>query len=240
MSENQENEASAPLVFPAQGEKTQVTFYTQMASELTDAHREVLDELRRALSERGWVQPIGQLLDKLAEHGDRAALSAALDDLAHRRLVNLDRGAGTVTGAFGCLATARTDHRAHLATGVDVFTFGGFDLLSLRDTLGKDLDAFTVCPETGQAIELTLAGGEIVASNLSGIAGFFATWDGRRPLADVARDSPLFASDEALEAWQAARPDLDGMALPADLLLWVGLSGAQALGAARSKLFGHG
>lgn len=240
MSENQETGGTGPLTFPAQGEQTQVAFYQQMASDLGDAHRELLDEVRRALSERGWVQPIDQIVDKLADHVDRAALSAAVDDLVHRRLITLDRPSNTVTGAFGCLSTARTDHRAHLATGVDVFTYGGFDLLSLRDTLGKDLDAFTVCPQTGEALELTIAGDQIVASSVNGIAGFLATWDGQRPLADLARDSPLFASDDALEAWQAARPDLDGMALPADLLLWVGMSGAQALGAARFKLFGRG
>ena len=53
--------------------------------------------------------------------------------------------------------------------------------------------------------------------------------DGHAPLAEVAARSPLFASDEDLEKWQASNPGVDGMGLPADLMLWVGMSAAQEL-----------
>lgn len=227
------------IEFAAKGEGALIAFFEQMAVEIGDAHHEILNELARALTERGWVQPIDAVVKKLADHLGDEKVNGALAELERRRLVQLDRGENRFVGILGCVSVARTGHRAHLSSGVDVFTFGGFDQLTLNHTLLKDLDVFTTCANSGQDIHLKIAGDQIVDSNISGIAGFIATWDGKQALEEVAANSNLFASDADLEAWQEKHPEVDGMGLPADLFLWVGMSAAQELGGARFKLIGH-
>ncbi|PKN58481.1 MAG: hypothetical protein CVU56_05645 [Deltaproteobacteria bacterium HGW-Deltaproteobacteria-14] len=234
-----ENNLPDQIEFAAAGEGTLIAFFEQMASEVGDAHHEILNELARALTERGWVQPIDQIVKKLAEHLGEDKVNGALAELERRRLVKLARGDNRFVGILGCLSVGRTIHRAHLSTGVDVFTFGGFDQLTLNHTLLKDLDVFTTCANSGQEIHLKIAGDQIVDSNINGIAGFIANWDGKQALEEVAANSNLFASDADLEAWQEKHPEVDGMGLPADLFLWVGMSAAQELGGARFKLIGH-
>ena len=227
------------IEFAAKGEGALIAFFEQMAVEIGDAHHEILNELARALTERGWVQPIDAVVKKLADHLGDEKVNGALAELERRRLVQLDRGENRFVGILGCVSVARTGHRAHLSSGVDVFTFGGFDQLTLNHTLLKDLDVFTTCANSGQEIHLKIAGDQIVDSNISGIAGFIATWDGKQALEEVAANSNLFASDADLEAWQEKHPEVDGMGLPADLFLWVGMSAALELGGARFKLIGH-
>ena len=234
-----ENNLPDQIEFAAKGEGALVAFFEQMAVEIGDAHHELLNELARALTERGWVQPIDAVVKKLADHVGDEKVNGALTDLERRRLVQLDRGENRFVGILGCVSVARTGHRAHLSSGVDVFTFGGFDQLTLNHTLLKDLDVFTTCANSGQDIHLKIVGDQIVDSNISGIAGFIATWDGKQALEEVAANSNLFASDADLEAWQEKHPEVDGMGLPADLFLWVGMSAAQELGGARFKLIGH-
>ena len=88
-------------------------------------------------------------------------------------------------------------------------------------------------------IKLHIANEQIVDTNIQGISGFIAEWDGQTPLASVAGNSPLFASDEDLEKWEKQNPTVKGLGLPGDLLLWVGMQAAQQLGAMRFKLIGH-
>lgn len=239
MSENNLPNQPDQIEFAAKGEGSLVAFCEQMAAEIGEAQHELLNELARALTERGWVQPVDQLVKKLAELSGDEKVQGALAELERRRLVLLNREENRFVGMLGCISVARTGHRAHLSSGIDVFTFGGFDQLTLNHTLLKDLDVFTTCANSGQDIHLKIAGDQIVDSNISGIAGFVATWDGKQALEEVAANSNLFASDADLEAWQEKHPDIDGMGLPADLFLWVGMSAAQELGGARFKLIGH-
>ncbi len=224
---------------PDQAEKTLAAFLKHQADAITEAQHEVLNELARALTERGWVQGVEAVVAKLGEHSSEDKVRAALADLITRRLVYVDAEASEFVGILGCLSVGRTDHRGHLESGTDVFTFGGMDLLTLPSLLLKEVDAFTQCPVTGKAIQLKLQQGQIAESNVNGIAGFIANWDGKGPLTEVAAHSPLFASDEALETWIAQHPDVKGTELPADLMLWVGMSAAQELAESRFKLIGH-
>jgi len=227
------------ITFPSRGEQTLVAFFEQMSKEIGDGHHEILNELARALTERGWVQPVDQLQKKLGEHSTEQKVADALAELGRRRLVDYSAADNRFSGLLGCLSVTRTGHRGHLSSGVDVFTHGGFDLLTLSHTLLKDVDLFTTCAHSGAEIRLKIQGDQIVDANLSGIAGFIASWDGEAPLAEVAAHSNLFASDADLEAWQEQHPDIEGMGLPGDLFLWVGMSAAQDLGNARFKLIGH-
>jgi len=227
------------IEFAFKGEGTLVAFFEQMAADIKDAHHELLNELARAMTERGWVQPVDAVVKKLAEHSSEEKVQTALAELEHRRLVKVAKEDNLFESLLGALSVTRTEHRGHLSSGVDVFTYGGFDQLTLNHTLLKDVDVFTKCANSGAEIKLKIVGDQIVDSNISGVAGFVATWDGKQPLEEVAANSNLFASDDDLAAWQEKHPDIDGMGLPADLFLWVGMSAAQELGGARFKLIGH-
>lgn len=227
------------IEFPDQGERTLTAYLAETAGQLSDRHREVLNELARALTERGWLQDVDRVVAKLGELSGEGPVRAALRELEARRLVVIDHAANKFVGLLGCLSVASTEHRGHLSSGIDVFTYGGMDLLTLNAALLRSLDLFTRCPVSGQDIQLKVEDGQIVASNSPGVAGFLASWDGKAPLEEVARSSPLFADDEAMGAWVRANPGVAGTEIPGDLMLWVGMSAATDLGNARFRLIGH-
>jgi len=230
---------STLIEVPDQDERTQVAYLERMAGEIGDAHRGALNAMARGLVLRGGVPPLDELVKALAEGSSPAAVEEALSELERRRLIRLDRTANRVAAMLGFISLEGTPHRGHLASGVDVFTFGGLDLLTLRSVTLRDVEAFTVCGHSGAELRLRIEQGQIVDANVNGIAGFLANWDGRAPLEEVAKRSPLFASDEDLAAWVAAHPNVKGTELPADLLLWLGLSACEELGAARFALVGR-
>lgn len=225
---------------PGSGDKTLVRFLQAQIADLKEAHHELLNDVARAITERGWVQPIDAILGKLVDQAglQRDKLEAALGDLVRRRLLTLDAAGQRVVALLGCFSLARSEHRAHLASGIDVFTFGGADLLTVNSALVQPVDVFSRCPVTGRELKLVIADEAVVEASPIGIAGFIADWDGRSPLEALSANSPLFASDEAMAQWVAAHPELKGTELSADLLLWVGMEGAKRLGALRFKLIG--
>lgn len=226
---------------PAAGDKTLANFYAEVGKGLKDVHHEVLNEIARAVTERGWIQPIDAVAAKLADQGGFAVdkVKAAVAELTTRRLLTLDGSGQNVTSLLGSIVVAPTPHRAHLETGVDVYTNGGMELLAVSSTLLKSCDVFTKCPITGQEIRLRIDKEQIVDTNIAGISGYVAEWDGTSSLAELAANSPLLASDEALENWEKNHAKVKGLALPGDLLLWVGMQAAQQIGALRFKLIGH-
>ncbi len=232
---------TALITFPSAGEKTLIQFYQAQAKELKDAHHELLNEIARGVAERGWIQPVDAVVQRLVDQGglSKDKLLAAVQDLVHRRLLTLDPSGERFTGMLGSLSFTPTEHRAHLESGVDVYTFGGMELLSVNSTLLKPVDVFTKCPVTGTELRLTIAKEQIVSSNINGISGFMAEWDGTSPLSEVAARSPLFADDAAMEKWLADNKGVKGTELPGDLLLWIGMEAAKELGALRFKLIGH-
>jgi len=226
---------------PPAGDKTFASFYAEVGRSLKDVHHELLNELARAITERGWIQPVDAIVARLEDSGgfSKDKVRAAIAELQNKRLLTLDDTSARFTGFLGAISFVPTPHRAHLATGVDVYTHGGMELLTVNSTLLKAVDVFTKCPVSGKEIRLRVDKEQIVDSNIAGISGFVAEWDGSAPLEQVAADSPLFASDDDLEQWEKANPHVRGLALPGDLLLWVGMQAAQQLGALRFKLIGH-
>ncbi len=222
-----------------QGEKTLLAYFRKMKAEMSSLEHDLLNELARALIERGWLPPIDTVLNTLKEMMPAERVDAARAELEHRRLVQIESASGNVTGLLGTLSVARTPHRAHMDGGIDVYTHGGMDLLGVSGMLLKSVDIHTACPISGTAITMRIEDGQIVSASPNGVAGFQANWNGELPLSEVAENSPLFASDEALETWQANNPFIAGTALPADLLLWVGMSMVEPLAAARFALIGH-
>jgi hypothetical protein len=231
---------TALITFPSAGDKTLAQFLTAQSAELDDAHREVLNEIGRAVAERGWVQARSGMVAKLVDQGlNHDKVTVALDDLIRRRLITFDDGGQRITGFLGNISLGQTQHRAHLQGGIDVYVHGGMELLTLNSTLLKPLDAFTRCPVTDTPLKLTIADEAIVDASPSGISGFMAEWDGVASLAAVAARSPLFADDTAMEKWVSQNPDVKGTELPGDLLLWVGMEAAKQLGGLRFKLIGQ-
>lgn len=227
--------------FPSAGEKTLASFFEAQGRELKDAHHEVLNEIARALTERGWVLPIEQLVARLVEqsHLQEHKLRAAIEDLVFRHLLTLDATGTRVTGFLGCYSLDHTPHRALLANGIDVHVHGGFELLTVNSTLLKSVDVFSICPMTHTPLRLRIEKEQIVDASPSGISGFMAEWDGVEPLAAVAARSPLFADDDAAAHWHALNPGIRGTELPGDLLLWIGMEAARQLGSVRFRLIGH-
>ena len=222
-----------------QGEQTLIGFYNKLAAEMDEVSRTVLNHLARSLIERGWLAGVDNIVEQVDEF-DAARVKAAMGDLVHRRLLTLDASGQRITGMLGSISVARTKHRAHLESGVDVFTYGGLELLTVNPMFGKPAQLFTKCPVTGEDITLRVDGEQITDAEPTGIAGYAANWDGKSPLKDVAASSPLFASDAALAEWQAKNPSISGMPLAADLLLFVGMGMAQETGDARHKMIAFG
>lgn len=233
---------SEPLFsVPPAGDKTVANFFTEVGKGLKDVHHELLNEVARAITERGWIQPIENVVAKVVDQGGFTSekVKAAVADLVQRRLLTLDESGTKLTGFLGAISFIPTAHRAHLETGVDVYTHGGMELLAVNSALLKPVDVFTKCPMSGKEIRLRIDKEQIVDANIAGISGFIAEWDGSSSLVDLAAKSPLFASDDDLEKWEKQNAGTKGLALPGDLLLWVGMQAAQQLGALRFKLVGH-
>lgn len=232
---------TALINFPSAGDKTLAQFLKAQAVELGDVHKDLLNEIARAVAERGWVQARDALLRKLVDREglDRTKVTDAIDELIRRRLIMFDDSGQRITGFLGNISLGHTPHRAHLEGGIDIFVFGAMELLTLNSTLLKPVDAFTRCPVTDKKLRLRIVDEAIVDASPSGISGFVAEWDGVAPLAAVAAHSPLFADDEAMERWVSQHGDVKGTELPGDLLLWVGMEAAKQLGGLRFKLIGH-
>ena len=228
------------ITVPSQGALTIIRFFEQMAKELKEVHYEILNELARAITERGWILPIDAVVQRIAENSSVSAdkVTAGIAELARRRLVDLDETGQRFSGFLGGISFQPTPHRAHLETGVDVYTHGAMELLTVSATLLKRVDAFTRCPVTNKDIQLAIANDQITSSNLEGVAGYLAEWDGAAPLALVAANSPLLASDEALESWETKRPGARGMAFPS-FLMPVAMQEAAKLGSLRFMLIGR-
>ena len=210
-----------------------------MAGELSDDSRLVLNHLMRGLAERGWLPSVADLVKGLDARGECVdAARAAIVDLTHRRLVDLSEDGTRFTGIMGSISVARTPHRGHLESSVDVYTVGGFDLLSLNAILARAVDAKTMCGECEASISLRMEDEAVTAISPNGVAGFQASWDGTAPLAEVSKSSPLFCSDVCLNAWVDAHQSVDGLPVAGDLLLHIGAMMAVESGNARFAMFG--
>lgn len=223
---------------PAAGEVTIISFWKGQAGELGSDARHVLNFLARALIERGWLPSLGGLMSQLEDDLPTERLAGAFRELRRRRLIRA--ADGRLTSLLGGLTMKPTPHRAHLATGVDVHTCGGMELLCVEPMLAKPVDAFTACGACGAELHVRIEDEQIVATNRAGFAGFQANWDGVSPLDEVAERSPLFCGDGCLGAWTSALPDIEGLPVVADLMLFVGMQMAKESGLARFEMIRHG
>ena len=223
---------------PAEGEGTLISFYSQMASELNDGGREVLNHIAQALIERGWLPSVEALIDQLSEIRKEEQTREIFNDLVNRRLITLDESGEKVLTFLGSISTQTTPHHARLDSGSDLYFLGGLELLAAGPLFGLKVEATTVCAQTGEAISLTIEDDAIAAASPIGLAGFQASWDGKGALEEVYRNSGLFVNDEALDAWVSEHADTDGLPLSGDLLLFIGMGMALETGNARYQMIG--
>lgn len=219
----------------SKGESTIIAFYKEMAEALDPVGRTMLNHLARSLMERGWLPSVANFLEQLAEDYPAQLLPDVLADMQRRRLLGLDAEGKRIESFLGTLSLRRTPHRGEVGTGNFLFVHGGLELLALGPIFGKTVDCSTTCAQTGVPITLRVEDEQIVSAEPVGVAGFAANWDGKAPLSTVAANSPLFANDAALAAWQAAHPDVEGLPLSGDLLLFVGMGMMRESGDARHK-----
>ena len=108
---------------PQRGDNTLAYYLTELSDVFEDEHRELMNEIARACTERGWVQPVAAMIDKLVDAGsNRDRLSSALEDLVYRRLVDVDPSGERFTGFLGGLALFPTQHRAQLPSGISLLS----------------------------------------------------------------------------------------------------------------------
>ncbi|MGM0574599.1 MAG: organomercurial lyase [Myxococcota bacterium] len=227
-----------PLVtVPAEGNRTLLHFWQRMAGELGEAPRHLLNVMARALAERGWIPALPSLISQLVDGGeDRQELVSALADLVRRRLVVLDASHKRVLSLLGTLSVQRTSHRGHLENGVDLFTFGGMELLTLSAMFARPVDAFTRCGHCATEVTFRMEDEAVARVEPSGAAGFQADWDGREPIREMAQRSPVFCSDACLNTWLEHQGEPAGMPLSGILFLNVGVQVANECGQARFEM----
>lgn len=231
--------ATDRIIVPSDGEMTLIGFFKRMAAEIDDDERLVLNHLMRSLGERGWLPGLADLLVGLDARGEcPEAAHRAFADLTHRRLLTFNDEGTRITSVLGTISVARTPHRGHLANSVDVFTYGGLDLLSLNTILARAVDVSSPCGQCQTPVTLSMEDEAIQTIAPVGAAGFQATWDGAVELAEVSKASNLFCSDTCLSTWTDENPDTDGLPIPADLLLHMGAMMAAESGNARFAMFG--
>ena len=231
---------SAQLItVPPAGEMTLIGFFKQMAGELSADERLVLNHLMRGLSERGWLPSVADLITGLETRGESVqAAQEAIESLVFKRLLTLDTDGDRITAVLGTVSGTRTPHRGHLDGGVNVFSFGGFDLLALHSLLLRTVDGTSSCGHCGAPVSFKMDDGGIVELAPHGAAAFQANWDGSSPLAQVCECSPLFCSNTCLSDWSEANAEPDGLPISSDLLLHVGVMFASESGSARFSMFG--
>ena len=232
---------SAPLITVApSGEMTLIGFYTSLAATLEPNERLVLNHLMRGLSERGWLPSLSDLVTGLEARGESVeAAHAAIDSLITKRLLTLDASQTRIDIILGTISASRTPHRAHLEGGVNVFTFGGFELFCLNSLFVRPVDCTSFCAQCNAALSFRMEDGAVVELAPNGAAAFLANWDGESALKALCERSPLFCSNACLSAWSEAHPEEDGLPISSDLLLHVGVMFASESGAARFSMYGQ-
>ena len=225
-------------VAPAE-ELTLITFFKKMADTLDPAERLVLNHLMRALTERGWLPRVKDLITGLEARGEAGdAVEVALGRLIHKRLVTLDPEGQEITTLVGGLSAARTPHRAHLDSGVNLFTHGGVELLALHNLLAQPVEGSTTCGHCSHPITFRMEAGALCSLTPNGAAAYQANWDGEGPIETVYTTSNLFCSDACMSTWSEAHSELEGLPIAGDLLLHVGVMMAGESGDARFAMFG--
>ncbi len=191
------------------------------ASAVSEPGRVLLSQAASSLVTRGWLPPLDNLVDIASEHGGiaRSDLHASVAELVSLGLLELEDGkitefAGTFTTRVGT-NRPRADLRYLVEGDGEVHLIGPMSILGVARGLGRSGRVVGSCAVGGSAAAITLHCDEsgIHSREPDTVAMFLPKWDGAGSLGAAIAGSALFASDDALAAWQEAAGAPDGMPL---------------------------
>ncbi len=204
-----------------------------------DMARKLLSWLASSLVRRGWIQSIDKCLDLAAEQTDldRGKLAAALDELVHAGLVELD---GTrVASISGLLSTRPTGVDFVTADGHTVHLLGPLAALAAAQALQQAGEIRATCLVTGKRLVLGCDTAGIASRDPETICVFLPAWEPGMALTAWAALGGFFADDEALGQWQEDKADPAGMPMTSFLFPMAATDLGASLGKALEDVLNH-
>ena len=206
-------------------------FLKEAEAALGDLEHEVLQHVVAAGTARGWFPTVPALIERISEHEPRAAVESAVAKVVAYRLLEVSSD-GRILGTLSGITHERTAFRAVADGGVPFHLRSALDVMTIAATLQKETTVSASCAQTAAAIRLDFdAAGQLTNATPRTVTAFLAGWDGSGPLGPALARGGLFVNDAALEAWQRAHGDPDGLPLTEDTFRSVGMEMAQALAA---------
>ena len=222
--------------YPDHGPTTSLRFVEALEGALSANARQLLNQLMRAVTERGWLPSVDSFCARLVEDGDTlGALEQAMTELRHYRLLVLSSDETRFQSILGGLSLSRTPHRIHLENGAELFATGGMELLGAGTLVGQPVSVSSRCATCGAPVSFEAQVEGLSDVSPAGIAGYQATWRASESLESCAARSPLYCSDTCLDA-AGVNEDL-GLPLSSGLLLPIGVPAVQDLSRRRFELF---
>lgn len=215
-------------------------YWRRTATTLTDPSRRLLSYLVSALLSRGWLGSVENLLDAAADnlHEPRGQLAAEFESLLALDLISVE--AGKITQLAGLLSTKPTGITFKFDQQTEVHLLGPLAALAVSHALQKAGVVRAKCGDDAtQKIELTCDVTGIASRSPETVALFLPAWDGEGPPAQAARGGGLFRSDEALDAWQQAQGNPQGMPIASMLFPMAAVELGADLGSTLEAALNH-
>jgi len=219
------------LADPVTPEMNLYLYFKQVAGTLSPLSVQMLEFLVSSGTSRGWFPNTVQLTERFADEHPAETISATMSELIQHRLLYLDpEQPDRIVSIVGGISQNKTAFRAMTDSNVAFYLLGALDALTVAPMLQKEVTIRTTCGQTGETIELTVNDeGTWVGCNPSTVAGFLPGWDGSECIPTIMNRSRLFLHSTALNEWQTANNDPDGLPLTQDTIRGVGMEMALAL-----------
>jgi len=186
-------------------------FWREAADLTPDSGRRLLSYVAAAFLARGWLQSVDRVLDSAAETLGESAdqVRADLDALAALDLLYIE-GGKFVTIA-GLLSTRPTGIVFKFDAQHEVALAGPLAAVAASRALHRAGSIRALCShDHSTRIELTCDPTGITERDPEQATLFLPSWSGGEPPSAAAKGG-LFGSDEALDRWQVAAGNPDGM-----------------------------
>lgn len=220
-----------PLETPISPEMNLYFFYKEVADDVDELERAMLEYLVSCGTSRGWFPSVGSVTVRFAEESSQEAADAAMRKLQRQRLLRLD-GDGKVCWLLGGVTHEKTGFRAMTADHVPFHLNSALDVLTIAPMLQKSVTVQTRCAISEEPIEVEFdPEGHLVTTNPHEVTAFIRGWDGAADVAEALADSPLLWGNSLLREWQERHGDPAGMPLTEDTIRMVGTEMAAALAA---------
>jgi len=219
------------LTDPISPEMNLYLYFKQVSDSLMPLSIEILEFLVSSGTGRGWFPNLTQITERFVEMHAADKVEDALTDLIRHRLLYLDpENEQNINSIAGGISQKKTAFRAMTDSHAAFYLLGALDALTIAPMLQKEVSIRTTCPQSGETLELTVDGdGNWTHCEPAALAGFLAGWDGTTSIPTSKEHSRLFINSSALNEWQNANDDPDGLPLTQDTIRGVGMEMALAL-----------